>query len=219
MTFRAEIEYVEVDAVVTDERGNLVKGLTRDDFDVYEDGKLQKVSFFSQVVIPVERLDRFVSESRPIVPDVRSNARPFEGRIYVLMLDNYHTAALRSALVKKAAHEFVDKYLGANDVAAVIHTSGGVATLAGVHQRSAAAARLDRSLHRPEAAARARWSASTNTTATRCCSSRPTVRPAGTPRSSTRATANGATTPARRSARCAAWPTSWDRSAAGARRS
>ena len=75
-------------------------------------------------MIPVERLDRFVNESRPIVPDVRSNARPFEGRIYVLLLDNRHTAALRSALVKRAAHEFVDKYLGANDVAAVIHTSG-----------------------------------------------------------------------------------------------
>jgi VWFA-related protein len=124
VTFRAEIEYVEVDAVVTDERGNLVKGLSREDFDVYEDGVQQKVSFFSQVVIPVDRLDRFVNESRPIVPDVRSNARPFEGRIYVLLLDNNHTAALRSAQVKRAAHEFVDKYLGANDVAAVIHTSG-----------------------------------------------------------------------------------------------
>ena len=124
VTFRAEIEYVEVDAVVTDERANLVKGLTKEDFEVYEDGKLQKVAFFSPVVIPVERLDRFVNESRPIVPDVRSNVRPFEGRIYVLLLDNNHTAALRSALVKKAAHEFIDKYLGANDVAAVIHTSG-----------------------------------------------------------------------------------------------
>jgi VWFA-related protein len=124
VTFRAEIEYVEVDAVVTDERGNLVKGLTREDFTVYEDGVAQTVKFFSQVVIPVDRLERFVNESRPIVPDVRSNVRPFEGRIYVLLLDNRHTAALRSALVKKAAHEFVDKYLGANDVAAVIHTSG-----------------------------------------------------------------------------------------------
>ena len=124
VTFRAEIEYVEVDAVVTDERGNLIKGLTKDDFEVYEDGKLQKVNFFSQIVIPVERLDRFVNESRPIIPDVRSNAKPFEGRIYVILLDNRHTAALRSALVKRAAHEFVDKYLGANDVAAVIHTSG-----------------------------------------------------------------------------------------------
>ena len=42
----------------------------------------------------------------------------------MLLLDNRHTGALRSALVKRAAHEFVDKYLGANDVAAVIHTSG-----------------------------------------------------------------------------------------------
>jgi VWFA-related protein len=124
VTFRAEIEYVEVDAVVTDERGNLVKGLSREDFDIYEDGVAQKVSFFSQVVIPVERLERFLNEARPVVPDVRSNARPFEGRIYVLLLDNRHTGALRSALVKKAAHEFVEKYLGANDVAAVIHTSG-----------------------------------------------------------------------------------------------
>jgi VWFA-related protein len=124
VTFRAEIEYVEVDAVVTDERANLVKGLTKEDFEVYEDGKPQKVAFFSPVVIPVERLDRFVNESRPIVPDVRSNARPFEGRIYVLLLDNRHTAALRSALVKREAHKFVDQYLGANDVAAVIHTSG-----------------------------------------------------------------------------------------------
>jgi VWFA-related protein len=125
VTFRAEIDYVEVDAVVTDERGNLVKGLTREDFEVFEDGKPQKVAFFSQVVIPVERLDRFVNEARPVVPDVRSNARPFEGRIYVLVLDNRHTAALRSAQVKRAAHEFIDKYFGANDVAAVIHTFGG----------------------------------------------------------------------------------------------
>ena len=133
---------------------------------------LQKVSFFSQVVIPVERLDRFVNESRPIVPDVRSNARPFEGRIYVLLLDNHHTAALRSALVKKAAHEFVDKYLGANDVAAVIHTSRRAPT----RRRSSPTIRgccTPRSTaSSARSCARARWSASTSTTATRCCSRR-----------------------------------------------
>jgi VWFA-related protein len=124
VTFRAEIEYVEVDAVVTDERGNLVKGLTKDDFDVYEDGVLQKVTLFSSVVLPVERHESFMNEARPVIPDVRSNARPFDGRIYVILLDDRHTGALRSALVKKAAHEFINKYLGANDIAAVIHTSG-----------------------------------------------------------------------------------------------
>jgi VWFA-related protein len=124
VTFRAEIDYVEVDAVVTDERGNLVKGLSKEDFEIFEDGKPQKVAFFSSVVIPVERFDRFVNEARPIVPDVRSNLRPFDGRIYVLLLDDRHTGALRSAGVKRAAHEFIDKYFGANDIAAVIHTGG-----------------------------------------------------------------------------------------------
>jgi VWFA-related protein len=124
VTFRAEIDYVEVDAVVTDERGNLVKGLSKEDFEVFEDGKPQKVAFFSSVVIPVERFERFVNEARPVVPDVRSNLRPFDGRIYVLLLDDRHTGALRSAGVKRAAHEFIDKYFGANDIAAVIHTGG-----------------------------------------------------------------------------------------------
>jgi VWFA-related protein len=125
VTFKTEIEYVEVDAVVTDERDNLVKGLTQEDFEVYEDGKPQKIALFSQVVIPVERLERFTTTGgQPVVPDVRTNARPFEGRIYVLLLDDYHVGALRSAHVKRAATEFIDKYLGANDVAAVIHASG-----------------------------------------------------------------------------------------------
>ena len=80
VSFRVEIDYVEVDAVVTDERGNLVQGLTREDFEVFEDGKPQKVALFTQVVIPVEKLERSLSESRPIVPDVKSNQRPFDGR-------------------------------------------------------------------------------------------------------------------------------------------
>ena len=43
------------------------------------------------------------------MPDVRNNAQPFSGRIYVLLLDDYHVGALRSAQVKKAAHAFIDR--------------------------------------------------------------------------------------------------------------
>ena len=221
VTFRAEIEYVEVDAVVTDERANLVKGLTREDFEVYEDGKLQKVAFFSPVVIPVERLDRFVNESRPIVPDVRSNARPFEGRIYVLLLDNHHTAALRSALVKKAAHEFIDKYLGANDVAAVIHTSGATDAAQEFTNDPRLLHAVDRPLHRPEAAL-------AHAGAPRRVQPQPDAAAAGAGRRPDRPRRQGPR-PARprtrllrqrgRSAPCAAWPISWGRSGAGARRS
>ena len=57
-------------------------------------------------------------------PDVRSNAAPFEGRLYVLVLDDLHTAALRSQGVKQAARRFVEQHMGEQDLAAVVFTSG-----------------------------------------------------------------------------------------------
>ena len=36
ITFKVEVNYVEIDAVVTDSNGRFVRGLTRDDFDVLE---------------------------------------------------------------------------------------------------------------------------------------------------------------------------------------
>src|SRR6188768_1855945 len=58
VTFKAEVDYVDVDATVTDRQGNFVTGLTKDDFEVLEDGKPQKVEMFSYVNLPVDRLDR-----------------------------------------------------------------------------------------------------------------------------------------------------------------
>ena len=57
MTFQVEVDYVDVDVVVTDQQGNFVRGLTRDDFEVFEDGKPVKIDTFSTVEIPVERFD------------------------------------------------------------------------------------------------------------------------------------------------------------------
>ena len=57
-TFKAQVEFVEVDALVTDQQGNFVRDLTKDDFQVFEDGKLQTISTFTLVDIPIERLER-----------------------------------------------------------------------------------------------------------------------------------------------------------------
>jgi VWFA-related protein len=124
VTFQVEVNYVDVDVVVTDEKGNFVSGLTRDDFEVLEDGKPQKVDTFAYVEIPIEPDTTFVLGGRPISSDTKSNRVPFAGRLYVIMLDDQDVAAMRTSQVKRSAKEFVDKYMGANDVAAVVHTSG-----------------------------------------------------------------------------------------------
>ena len=56
--------------------------------------------------------------------DARSNQRPFDGRVYVLVLDDLDISPLRTSLVKKSAREFIESHFGANDLAAVVYTSG-----------------------------------------------------------------------------------------------
>lgn len=123
-TFKAQVEYVEVDAVVTDQQGTFIRNLAKDDFQVFEDGKPQTISAFSVVDIPIERGDRPLFASRPLEPDVQSNERPFDGRVYVMILDDLHVDALRSQRVKQAARQFIERNLGANDLMAVIFTGG-----------------------------------------------------------------------------------------------
>jgi VWFA-related protein len=124
VTFKTEVNYVEVDALVTDAQGNFVPGLTKDDFEVLEDGKAQKVELFTEIDIPVDRPDRFLYAQRVIPPDTKTNREPFQGRLYIIVLDDIHTNALRSALVKRAAKQFIEKNFGSNDLAAVVTTSG-----------------------------------------------------------------------------------------------
>ena len=90
VTFRAEVNYVEVDARVLDDQGAFVPGLTGAEFQVFEDGKPQKVSAFSLVNIPVERQQRPLFAAAPIEPDVQNNITGYDGRIplHELMIMN-----------------------------------------------------------------------------------------------------------------------------------
>src|SRR4249920_1764968 len=54
-TFKVRVDYVEVDAVVTDRQGRLVRDLKKEDFQVLEDGKSQAITNFTLVDIPIEK--------------------------------------------------------------------------------------------------------------------------------------------------------------------
>jgi VWFA-related protein len=122
-TFKGGVEYVEVDVVVTNPQGQIVRDLTKNDFHVSEDGKPQAVSTFALVDIPIEKYDSSLDASQPIEPDVITNEHPVEGRVYVLVLDDLHTAPMGVQRTKAAANQFIER-LGANDLMAVVHTAG-----------------------------------------------------------------------------------------------
>ncbi len=123
-TFKVEVEYVEVDASVTDGTGAFVRGLTADDFQVFEDGRPQAIVNFSMVDIPIQRYDRPLYSAEPIEPDTASNEQRFEGRVYVMVIDDLHTDFFRTQRVRAAARQFIQTRFGSNDLMAVVHTAG-----------------------------------------------------------------------------------------------
>jgi VWFA-related protein len=122
-TFQVEVNFVDIDAVVTDERGHVVSDLTKDDFELFDDGKLQDISTFSLVDLPMPS-----ATARPVdtasLSDVRSNAQPISGRLYVIVLDDLNVAPLRTKVVVNAARELIERHFGPNDIAAITYTSG-----------------------------------------------------------------------------------------------
>jgi VWFA-related protein len=125
-TFRVSVDYVEVDALVTDARGNYVRDLKKEDFQIFEDGKPQALSNFVPVDIPVERGEKALFSKQPVEPDVRSNEQQFGGRVYVMVLDSAHTLPQNTNLMRLAARKFINESVGSNDLVAVV-TARGVA--------------------------------------------------------------------------------------------
>jgi VWFA-related protein len=127
VTFKVEVNYVEEDVRVVDRDGNFVRGLKAEDFQVLEDGKPQKIQTFGMVDVPNTRprRPRFLApDELPIESDVAVNKQVLDGRMYLIVLDDYHVAPLRSQNVKNLARRFILEKLGPDDQAAVVVTSG-----------------------------------------------------------------------------------------------
>ena len=123
-TFQVEVNHIAVDVSVTDQQGHFVTGLTLDDFALSEDGTAQKIDTFSYVDVPVAGPEPFRGVDGPVSTDVRSNAKPISGRMYVIVLDDANVSSLRTAQVKQQARQFIESYFVDGDVAAVAYTSG-----------------------------------------------------------------------------------------------
>ncbi len=123
-TFKVQVDFVEVDAIVTDARGNYVRDLTKEDFQLFEDGKPQPITNFASIDVPIERGERPLFAKAPVEPDVQNNERPFSGRVYVMVLDSAHTLPQNTNLVRRAAKRFIDEKLGSNDLMAVVMARG-----------------------------------------------------------------------------------------------
>lgn len=82
--FSTSVDLVEVYATVTDDKGALVDGLTRDDFVVYEEGVPQVITAFAAGEVPLSvalALDRSFSMQGERLAMAKSAAHVFVGRL------------------------------------------------------------------------------------------------------------------------------------------
>lgn len=121
--FRSGINYVRVDAFVTDEDGNPVFDLAQDDFEVYEDGVLQTVDSFQ--VVQVDPTPQLSGEPLTSVGVTRSDqqlaaSRP-DIRVFVIFLDDYHVREGNSIRARRMLVDFIENDLIPTDLVGVMY--------------------------------------------------------------------------------------------------
>jgi VWFA-related protein len=121
--FRSGTTVVPIDVFVTDADGHPVAGLTAEDFEVREAGRVRSISTFSEVDIAIDA-PVGLPEADAAEPDVATNVRP-PGRTFVFALDE--VAPDRALRARHLLRQFIDEHLGPHDMAAVALTGRGLA--------------------------------------------------------------------------------------------
>ena len=121
--FRAGINYVRVDVIISDKNGTPVADLQASDFDVSEDGKPQKIDTFKLV-----KLDGGTAESLKEPPkeirndyDEEMEAARDDVRLFAIFLDDYHVRRGTSMAVRSQLARFIDTQIGPSDMVGVMY--------------------------------------------------------------------------------------------------
>ena len=120
--FRAGINVVRVDAIVTDGDGNHVSDLQASDFEIYEDGELQTVESFQ--LIEIDALAALDAEPPGGITnrnDVEREASRSDVRVFVIFFDDYHVRWGNGQNASAQIVEFLEKNLIPTDLIAVMY--------------------------------------------------------------------------------------------------
>lgn len=121
-TFRTGINFVRVDAIVTDKQGRPVADLKPEDFEVFEDGELQTVETFKLIRVdgnppPGEAAPREINSTFA----EESEARRDDVRLFVIFFDDYHVRLGASLAVKDPLVRFIETQVGPMDMIAMMY--------------------------------------------------------------------------------------------------
>lgn len=115
---RVEVTVANVDVVVTDAQGNPVRGLTKDDFEIFEDGKLQPITNFSAIDAATGAAQA-ARDGQPTTGELPP-ARAPQRRMVVFFVDIADIEPSRRVKFFKGIREFCDEALRDGDLVSVL---------------------------------------------------------------------------------------------------
>ena len=137
--FRAGINFVRVDVIISDNKGNPVADLQAADFDVSEDGKPQTIETFKLVKLDggtAASMKEPVKEIRNDY-DEESEAARDDVRLFAIFLDDYHVRRGASMAVRKPLATFIENNLGPSDMIGVMYPLESTASVRMTRNHSA----------------------------------------------------------------------------------
>jgi VWFA-related protein len=122
---------VQIDAVVTDKKGQRITDLRPDEIEMLEDGKSQKVTNFSYITLDPKRAEarpQPVDKNAPPVPPVKLRPEQVR-RTIALVVDDLGLSFESAYYVRSSLKKFVDQQIQPDDLVAIIRTGGGIGAL------------------------------------------------------------------------------------------
>lgn len=129
---RISVTLVQVDAVVTDQKGRIVTDLKPEDFEIYQDGKKQRISHFSfnapEATQTVQGAEKPPDRKAPPAPP--PSLRPDRvRRTIALVVDDLTLSFESTGVVRDALKKFIDQQMQPGDLVAIIRTGAGIGAL------------------------------------------------------------------------------------------
>lgn len=117
-TFKAGADFIRVDVFATRD-GTPIHDLQRDDFEVLEDGRPQKVETFEHVLVRAAGPQTTRVEPNTVRQSEAMAADP-RARVFALFLDTHHVTVEGSHNIRRPLIDMLDRVLGQDDLVGVM---------------------------------------------------------------------------------------------------
>lgn len=123
-TFKSGVNLVPVPVVVRDGRGQAVGNLGVEDFQLFDNGKLQMISKFSVEKLESNAAQPAASPNQPDKPAVSGESPIIPDRFVAYLFDDLHMSASDLVYTRDAVRRQIDSAARANERVAIYATSG-----------------------------------------------------------------------------------------------